>query len=150
MALKLFMQKYQGDESYKPLSDQVYHGPLDALFVGRMKVTDPVTKVKMGQHLKPKHREKVFQKLRERSQPGDRQVVEMMELANPDLQSDSKNGRRWVEALSSEQIGDLAKQLAKTYWAEGRTFKPRVDPTLGQRSHQSSNSAVQCVVIVPF
>lgn len=85
LALELFMRKYQADEGYKPLQDKVYRGPLDALFVGRMEVKRPITKMKMGQHLTTKHRRAVFDKLQERAQPGDGQVLELMRFANADL-----------------------------------------------------------------
>ena len=113
--LEAFMKKYQS-EAYRPLKDPAYHGPLEALFVGRLEVVEPVCKLKMGQHLPKKHRDRVYQGLRTRGGLGDRRVAHAMSLANPDLREES-----WVEDLTLAQTSQVAKLLGETYWAKGRT-----------------------------
>lgn len=112
--LEAFMRKYQAEE-YRPLRDPSYHGPLQALFVGRLRVVDPVCKLKMGQHLPERHRDRVYQNLRARGGLGDRRVAHAMSLANPDLGEES-----WVEDLTPAQTAQVAELLGETYWAEGR------------------------------
>ena len=113
--LEAFMKKYQS-EAYRPLKDPAYHGPLEALFVGRLEVVEPVCKLKMGQHLPRKHRDRVYLGLRARGGLGDRRVAHAMTLANPDLGENS-----WVEELSPAQVSQVAELLGETYWAKGRT-----------------------------
>lgn len=113
--LEHFMAKYQGKEGYKPLADPAYVGPLKALFVGRLRVANPVTKLKMGQHLTEKQRTKVYENLRLRSLPGDREVAHQMKQANPDLASED-----WVEDLNLAQLQSLTTVLSQTYWGKGR------------------------------
>lgn len=125
--LEQFMRKYQS-EPYKPLRDTAYHGPLKALFVARLQVIEPICKLKMGQHLTPKHRARVYQGLRHRALLGDRQVAHAMTLANPDC---GENG--WVEELSEEQLVQLNALLSETYWASGRSVADQ--RRLNQQSH---------------
>jgi uncharacterized protein len=117
-ALECFMKKYQPDEPYKALDDPAYHGPLDALFVGKIKIENPVTKMKMGQHLKPKHRENVYRNLRKRSLLGDREVAQAMRNADPDL-----GDKPWVESLTEAQLHSVTELLRDTYWAINRSVE---------------------------
>ena len=115
-ALEAFMQKYQSDHSYTPLSDKRYHGPLNALYVLKLKVESPILKRKMGQHLTPKQRENVYEGLRTRALPQDRVVAQAMADSNGENDSDG-----WVESLTSGQLASLVRLISNSYWAEGRT-----------------------------
>ncbi len=86
-SLATFMRKYQPDEPYKPLDHADYHKPLKALGVVRLPLDEVVCKVKMGQHLTPKHRLQVYQRLAQRNAPGDAQVRSAMRAVNSDLQA---------------------------------------------------------------
>jgi predicted N-acetyltransferase YhbS/nitroimidazol reductase NimA-like FMN-containing flavoprotein (pyridoxamine 5'-phosphate oxidase superfamily) len=125
--LEAFMKKYQS-ESYKPLRDEAYHGPLKALLVGSLKVENPACKLKMGQNLTAKHRERVYRGLRHRALLGDRQVAHAMTLANEDCGEEG-----WVEELTDAQTAQLTSLLAETYWAGGRTVADQA--RLNQQSH---------------
>jgi uncharacterized protein len=125
--LEAFMRKYQS-EPYKPLAHSAYHGPLKALFVGSLKVEGPVCKLKMGQHLTAKHRERVYQRLRQRALLGDRRVAHTMTLANDDCGQDG-----WVECLTFEQTAQLTSLLRETYWGAQRTVDDQA--RLNEQSH---------------
>ncbi|MCA9776956.1 MAG: GNAT family N-acetyltransferase [Candidatus Eremiobacteraeota bacterium] len=113
--LEYFMEKYQS-EPYRPLRDSAYHGPLKALFVGRLEVKEPVCKLKMGQHLSDKHRGRIYENLRKRGRLGDRRVAHAMAGANSEL-----GDPNWVEDLTPAQTAQVAELLRETYWAQGRT-----------------------------
>lgn len=113
--LEAFMSKYQ-DDPYKPLSDAAYRGPLAALGVFSLAVENVVVKNKMGQHLTPAQRQKVFARLQARSNAGDARVVRAMREANSELAQD-----QWVDWLQRSQTEKLAAMLSECYWARGRT-----------------------------
>lgn len=121
-ALEQFMQKYQPDQAYTPLSDKRYHGPLSALFVLKLKVESPVLKRKMGQHLTPQQREKVYDGLRTRALLGDRVVAQAMAESN-----DESDPQGWVESLNPAQLTNLVKLISKSYWAEGRSLSEQAN-----------------------
>lgn len=116
-SLGAFMQKYQPDDSYTPLHDPVYHGPLRALFVARLGLQEVHCKVKMGQHLTSKQRSKVVGHLRSRGLAGDRQACQAIVDANPDLQAQ----KEWREHLTSGQQESLFQLLSQSYWAAHRS-----------------------------
>ena len=125
--LEAFMAKYQS-EPFKPLRDVAYHGPLKALFVGSLKVENPVCKLKMGQHLTPKQRKRVYNSLRHRALLGDREVAHAMTLANADCGEEG-----WVESLTPAQTVHLTSLLRETYWAAQRTVADQ--SRLNRQSH---------------
>lgn len=127
-ALEGFMRKYQSDQAYTPLSDKRYHGPLNALFVLKLKVEAPVLKRKMGQHLTPQQRERVYEGLRTRALLQDRVVVQAVAESNHESDPDG-----WVESLTPDQLASLVRLISKSYWAEGRTVSEQA--LLNQGSH---------------
>lgn len=117
VVLEGFMKKYQPEDPYQPLSEDVYEGPLKALTVLKLKVENPVVKDKMGQHLTVKQRCKIFTRLNARSHRGDRVIAQAMMRSNPELATDG-----WVRALSKGQLRSLTELISASYWAKGRTL----------------------------
>lgn len=112
--LQAFMERYQPEGGYVPLSDPRYHGPLKALTVLALVPAGCGCKVKMGQHLTAAQRSVVYEKLVER---GDLACARAMLRANPDL-SGPLHG--WVEDAARLPVEQIHALLQTTYWAERR------------------------------
>lgn len=113
--LEAFMLKYQPEGGYAPFSDPRYAGPLKALTVLRLGLEEASCKVKLGQHLRPLARQRVYKGLVGR---GDVEVARAMLRANPDLCVVNDG---WVSdpaRIAPEEVWEL---LRSTYWAHKRS-----------------------------
>lgn len=113
--LEAFMQKYQPEGGYAPFTDRRYAGPLKALTVLAMSLEECSCKVKLGQHLPLKHKQRVYQGLIER---GDVAFARAMLRVNPELAGPLQG---WVSdpaRIPPEEVWEL---LRHTYWAHKRS-----------------------------
>lgn len=114
-SLQALMEKYQPEGGYTPLSaeDRLYAGPLDALTVLRLPLSDVSYKAKYGQHLPAAARQRVLEGLVQR---GDRTIAELMrshnEIASPE---------GFTSDASAMAVDDICGLLQDTYWAWKRS-----------------------------
>lgn len=113
--LEAFMHKYQPEGGFAPFSDPRYAGPLKALTVLRLGLEQASCKVKLGQHLRPLARRKVYQGLIGR---GDVEVARAMLRANPDLVA-RRDG--WVSDPARIEPSEVWELLRSTCWAHKRS-----------------------------
>lgn len=113
--LEAFMRKYQPEGGYAPFSDPRYRGPLTALTVLRLGLEQSACKVKLGQHLSARHRQRVYDGLVER---GDLGCARQMLEVNPDL-SQELDG--WVTDGARIPAGHVWELLRAVYWAHKRS-----------------------------
>lgn len=116
-ALEAFMQRYQSEGGYTPLSDPVYRGPLDALSVQKMSLETVACKAKYGQHLNQKQRTRVYEALLERRLPGDLAAAAQMRRWNADLPA----AEGWTHDPLQIDPGELFALLKETYWGHRRS-----------------------------
>lgn len=113
--LEAFMGKYQPEGGYAPFSDPRYRGPLQALTVLTLSLEQSSCKVKLGQHLPAKHRQRVYQGLVER---GDLACARQMLEVNPDLVAPLEG---WVSDGARIPAEHVWKLLSNVYWASKRS-----------------------------
>jgi GNAT superfamily N-acetyltransferase/nitroimidazol reductase NimA-like FMN-containing flavoprotein (pyridoxamine 5'-phosphate oxidase superfamily) len=113
--LEAFMQKYQPEGGYAPFTDKRYAGPLKALTVLEMDLDQASCKVKLGQHLPLKHKQRVYDGLVGR---GDFAFARMMLEVNEDLPV-VRDG--WVTDAAILRSSDVWELLRHVYWAHKRS-----------------------------
>ncbi len=128
-ALQAFMQRYQPEGGHSPIraDDPRYGGPLAALTVLRLPFANFTCKIKMGQHLTPNVRRKMYDCLIERARPEDLACARAMRHANEDLSdaigewsASDPDGLTWTDEPGRVPLDDLHAMVSATYWAAGR------------------------------
>lgn len=116
--LAAFMARYQPEGGHLPLEDPRYAGPLQALTVAGINLEKVTCRVKMGQHLSPEMRRRVYDNLVIR---GDRQCALEMARVDPTLSSGETEGDLvWTDDPRRVPVDQLHPMLDATYWAAGR------------------------------
>ncbi len=113
--LEAFMRKYQPEGGYAPFTDKRYAGPLEALTVLALPLEESSCKVKLGQHLPLKHKQRVYDGLVGR---GDLAVAREMLRVNQDLPR-AREG--WVTdgaLIGADEVWELLRHV---YWAHKRS-----------------------------
>lgn len=113
--LEAFMQKYQPEGGYAPFTDRRYAGPLKALTVLSLSLDQASCKVKLGQHLPLKHKQRVYDGLVAR---GDHGFARRMLEVNQDL---PRVREGWVSDSALIQASEVWELLRPVYWAHKRS-----------------------------
>jgi nitroimidazol reductase NimA-like FMN-containing flavoprotein (pyridoxamine 5'-phosphate oxidase superfamily)/GNAT superfamily N-acetyltransferase len=128
-ALQAFMERYQPEGGYRPITatDPLYRGPVAGVLVFGLELAGARCKVKTGQNLDRKARRAVLEQLLARNGPGDYRAARILTEQDPDLAPElrlyprQEAGFHFVDELEKIPVGTVGALLRDTYWATGRS-----------------------------
>lgn len=123
--LQAFMEKYQPEGGYAPISaeDPRYRGMVRGLLIARMSLERVDGKAKLGQNRGPEDLARVLEFLWKRGEPGDLRAIDLVREANPELGAPAflavPAGARLVCAPTLADADAAGALLVGQYWNEG-------------------------------